>query len=161
MKRSLYWFLSISTRAISTLVNLFLWAIGTSSSSSDFSFFPDFSDSSFDAFKSSSRSWTFCCSFALTAWRDFISSLKISCSLRERRMLKEKSSKVLDPYPVNSSTLAIKSSLTMLRAFFVASSSLFSVIKFSTSFPIPEKDFKCYVSAQKTRWVPKKVITFW
>lgn len=28
---SLYWFLSISTRAISTLVNLFLWAIGTSS----------------------------------------------------------------------------------------------------------------------------------
>ena len=31
---SLYWFLSINTRAISTLVNRFLWAIGTSSSSS-------------------------------------------------------------------------------------------------------------------------------
>lgn len=39
---------------------------------------------------------------------------------------------------VNSSTFAIRSSFTILRAFFVAKSSLFSKIRFSTSFPIPE-----------------------
>ena len=55
-------------------------------------------------------------------------------------IIKRKSSKLLDTYPVNSSTFAIKSSLTMLRAFLVANSSLFSVIKFSTSFPIPARN---------------------
>ena len=82
MKRSLYWFLSISTLAISTLVNLFLWAIGTSSSSSDLSFLAAFSASSLAVFSSSSSSCTRCCSLALTACSDLISSRRISCSLK-------------------------------------------------------------------------------
>ena len=38
---------------------------------------------------------------------------------------------------MSSSTLAMRSSLTIFKAFFVAKSSLFSVMRFSTSFPIP------------------------
>ena len=40
-------------------------------------------------------------------------------------------------YPVISSTLAIRSSLTIFSAFFVAKSSLFSMMRFSTSLPMP------------------------
>ena len=43
-------------------------------------------------------------------------------------------------YPVSSSTLAMRSSLTMFKAFLVANNSLFSDIKFSTSFPIPAQE---------------------
>jgi len=41
-------------------------------------------------------------------------------------------------YPVNSSSLAIRSSFTIFSAFLVANSSLFSEIRFSTSLPMPK-----------------------
>jgi hypothetical protein len=44
-------------------------------------------------------------------------------------------------HPVSSSTFAIRSSLTMLSAFLVASSSLFSAMRLSTSFPIPKNNY--------------------
>ena len=53
-------------------------------------------------------------------------------------------------HPVNSSTLAMRSSLTMLSAFLVARSSLFSIIRFSTSLPIPTQSVKSYSENRKT-----------
>lgn len=165
MKRSLYWFLSIRTRAISTLVNLFLCAKGTSSSSSLFVAFAAVSASSLTFFSSSSRAVTFWRKRSLACCKPRTSSRRISCSLKyfncvegnvkksdhssfglismissyfSKSVTKNSSSnQFFHANLVISSTLTIRSSLTIFRAFFVANNSLFSIIRFSTSFPIP------------------------
>lgn len=82
IKRSLYWFRSISTLAISTRVNRFLWDRGTSSSSSLFVALAAASASSLTFFSSSSRAAIRCRNRSRACCKPRTSSRNISCSLK-------------------------------------------------------------------------------
>lgn len=84
MKRSLYWFRSMSTLAISTRVNRFLWDRGTSSSSSLFVALAAVSASSLAFFSSSSRAAIRCRNRSRACCKPRTSSRSISCSLRKK-----------------------------------------------------------------------------
>lgn len=81
INRSLYWFRSISTLAISTRVNRFLWDRGTSSSSSLFVALAAASASSLTFFNSSSRATIRCRNRSRACCKPRTSSRNISCSL--------------------------------------------------------------------------------